>query len=106
MLVAYNRAAKCHTFWRLVVPSGAPTNALQTEQLPYIVAVKLYSEPEGASAEVSRRLLGSSFVCNRHKSAPLLSAPERVVNVDELALLVMFVLSTASHVRVHHQRLD
>ena len=46
-----------------MVPSGAPTNALQTEQLPYIVAVKLYSEPEGARAEVGIASLTWLFVC-------------------------------------------
>ena len=88
------------------MPSGAPANALQTEHLSYILAVKLYAEAEGASAEVSRRLLGCSFVCNRDKSVAQLVAPECVVNIDELSLVPMFVLSTASNVRVHHQRLD
>ena len=80
VLVAYNSTAKCHTFWRLMAPSGTRMNALTTEHLPYILAVKLYAEADGASAEVSPRSFTYSFLCNRDKSAPRVqSGPHALV---------------------------
>ena len=57
MLVVYNRVGKCHTFWRLVIPPGDATNSSHSEHPTYILALELYKETDGTSAEVLRLIL-------------------------------------------------